>query len=58
MQVYFAEVLAYLPYRIPEDPLSVVYHINKLLAMRGDALLAQLKVQSTTQRKSGRISDL
>lgn len=44
MQVYLAEVLAYLPYRIIEDPLSVVYHINKLLAMRGENVLSLVKV--------------
>lgn len=46
MQVYLAEVIAYLPYRIPEDPLSVVYHINKLVAMRGEAILSQVKVRT------------
>lgn len=45
LQVYVAEVLAYLPYRIPEDPLSVVYHVNKLIAMRGETVRAQVKVR-------------
>ena len=45
LQAYLAEVLAYLPYRIMEDPLSVVYHINKLVAMRGESILSQLKVR-------------
>ncbi|KAJ7532193.1 hypothetical protein O6H91_14G075900 [Diphasiastrum complanatum] len=41
--VYCAEILAYLPFTLPEEPLYLVYIINRLLLVRGGDLEANIK---------------
>lgn len=39
---FTAQVLAYLPYKVPSDPLFIIYSINSALALRGPDLLDRL----------------
>ncbi|XP_078180180.1 PHD finger family protein isoform X2 [Carex rostrata] len=54
--VYCTEVLASLPFTIPDEPLYLIYDINRVIQVRAGALESNMKVWSSLAQQGGMVN--
>lgn len=55
---YIGEILASLPYSSEEEPLYLIYHINRIVSLSGSSLLSTLKPLFASNKDNVNATDL